>query len=226
MIDRMGFAKEYGCGRCLNCRINRAEEWSTRIMLELEDKTKLGDFVTLTFDAKKSCPLLSQALSKRVLQNYFKRLRKAGNRVKYFACGEYGEKHQRAHYHMIVIRPKEQEPNYQKHWNMGNVVVGNVTTASARYVTGYLTKSNTIPRGREKWPPFQLQSQGMGKAWATNPFNEVKNLKWAPRYIKEKGRYFPGSTKIPSRHFTPLENLKQRHRNALAQRNSQEKSHG
>ena len=52
----MGFALEYPCGRCINCRINRAEEWSVRLILELEDKTKQGDFITLTFDAKKVAP--------------------------------------------------------------------------------------------------------------------------------------------------------------------------
>jgi len=155
---RMGWAKEYPCGRCLGCRINRAEEWSTRICLELEDKTKKGDFITLTLN-NETCPLLPQALSKRLLQNYFKRLRKAGNKIKYFACGEYGESHGRAHYHAVIIRGEDQ-PNYEKHWHMngqplGQVHVGTVTRASARYTTGYLTKSNIIPPGKNRCPPIQ-----------------------------------------------------------------------
>jgi len=216
----MGFAQEFPCGRCLNCRINRAEEWSTRILLELEDKTKVGDFITLTIDDKKACPLLSQALSKRLLQTYWKRLRKAGNKVKYFACGEYGEKHGRAHYHAIVIRG-EDEPNYQKHWPWGNVVIGTVTRASARYTTGYLTKSTQIPKGKERWPPFQLQSQGMGEAWAKNQrLNNIEELSWIPRYLSEKARYKVPKTKIPTRIFTSQENLSQRHLNAMGKRNS------
>jgi len=182
-----------------------------------EDKNKKGDFITLTFDDQKSCPLLSLALSKRVLQNYFKRLRKAGNKIKYFACGEYGENHGRAHYHAIIIRG-EDEPNYQKHWNMGNVKTGTVTRASARYCTGYLTKSNAIPKGKEKWPPFQLQSQGIGLEWAKkNRHNITKELSWIPRYLAEKtGAKIPNSN-LPTKLFTSAETLSQRHRNAQAQ---------
>lgn len=218
----MGFALEFPCGRCLNCRINRAEEWSTRILLELEDRTQTGDFVTLTFDDKKSCPLLTQALSKRVLQLYFKRLRKAGNKLKYFACGEYGEKLGRAHYHAIIIRGEDQ-PNYEKHWPWGNVKIGTVTHASARYCTGYLTKSNTIPPGKNRWPPFQLQSQGMGKKWAQDLRNNIGELTWTPRYLvnQTRGHFSTPKTKIPSRLFTPGDNLKQRHLNALGKQNSQ-----
>jgi len=226
-LSKMGFAKEYPCGRCLNCRINRAEEWSTRILLELEDRTKVGDFVTLTFDDDKSCPLLSQALSKRVLQNYFKRLRKAGNKIKYFACGEYGEKHGRAHYHAVIIRG-EIEPNYEKHWKQGNVVIGNVTKTSARYCTGYLTKSNTIPPGKNQWPPFQLQSQGMGAEWAMkNKYELLKELPWTPRYLVSKANISPEQTsnstatkKIPTRNFSDNQELKQRRLNAEGQRSS------
>jgi len=221
-INVMGFAVEYPCGRCLNCRINRAEEWSTRIMLELEDKTKVGDFITLTFDDNKCCPLLPMALSKRVLQLYFKRLRKAGNKIKYFACGEYGEKHGRAHMHAIIIRGEDQ-PNYEKHWKWGNVKVGTVTRASARYTTGYLTKSNAIPKGKEKWPPFQLQSQGMGEAWAKDRRNNIEELSWTPRYLATKAHYSARRTKMPSRLFTPRDQLRQRHLNAMGQRNSQKR---
>ena len=149
-ITAMGFAKEYPCGRCLNCRINRAEEWQTRLTIELEDDRTQGDFLTLTLDDSKVCPLLPLALSKRILQNFFKRIRKGGWKIKYFACGEYGESHHRAHYHAIILRGEDQ-PNYEKYWQLGNVFVGTVTKSSARYVTGYLTKSNTIPPGKQNW---------------------------------------------------------------------------
>lgn len=222
-LNRMGRAVEYPCGRCLPCRANRAEEWATRIQLELEKKDLEGDFVTLTYDDKKTCPLLPLALTKRVIQLFFKRMRKSGLRLKYFACGEYGEKHRRAHYHAIILRTKGEQPNYEKHWPWGNVKVGTVTHASARYVTGYLTKSNTIPPGKNKWPPFQLQSQGMGANWAKENAYEIhKELSWIPRYLAEKARYkAPTTTK--GRFFTPIATLKQRHLNERARINSTEK---
>lgn len=192
--------------------------------MELENHELEGDFITLTFDDKKTCPLLPMALSKRVLQLYFKRLRKAGNRIRYFACGEYGEKHRRAHYHAIVIRRREDPPNYQKHWPWGNVYVGTVTSASARYVTGYLTKSNVIPEGKQRWPPFQLQSQGIGLEWAKqNRHDILKELSWVPKYFSSKVNISIPDERIRSRMGTPAEQLKQRRLNALARTATQEK---
>lgn len=220
-IDRMGFAKEYPCGRCLNCRINRAEEWTTRIKLELEDRRQQGDFLTLTFDDKRSTEQQQQLLTKRELQLFFKRLRKAGHKLKYFACGEYGEKHERAHYHAIVIRGDE-EPTYDKFWQFGDVFVGTVTSASARYVTGYLTKSNAIPPGKGTHPPFQLQSQGMGKEWAKKHRHDVKEqIQWQPRYIVEITRQPNPPTQTPTRHFTSQATLTQRLRNTQAKSSQQ-----
>lgn len=223
----MGFALERPCGRCLTCRINRADEWALRFQHELEDKTLEGDFITLTFDDKKCCPLLPIALSKRILQTYFKRLRKAGNRIKYFACGEYGGKIGRAHYHAIVIRPKEQQPNYEKHWKMGNVEVGTVTTASLRYVTGYLVKDTARElQGHEfRWPPFQLQSQGVGLKFAKQ-FRHSMNeeTRWTPKYYRTKvALHERPKTELPTRWFTTDKTLNQRRLNTEAQRNCQEK---
>ncbi|WNK15081.1 MAG: replication initiator protein [Microvirus sp.] len=215
--NKLGFAQEFNCGRCLSCRINRAEEWSERIMLELEDPKMKGDFLTLTYDDARSCPLLPLALAKRPAQLYFKRLRKAKNKIKYFACGEYGEKHGRAHIHAIILRGEDQ-PNYQKHWPWGDVHIGTVTKSSARYCTGYLTKSNIIPEGKERWPPYQLQSQGIGEKWAKDPKNNIGELEWIPRYLAIKARHKINPTKKPSRHFTPIMVLKQRHLNLVAQR--------
>lgn len=189
------FWQEFPCGRCLSCRINRAEEWSFRIRLELEDRRNDGDFLTMTFDDNKCTAEQRTFLDKREVQLFVKRLRKGGLQFRYFACGEYGEKHERAHYHMIIIRKAHSIPfgkeieHYQKYWPFGSVHVGTVTSASARYVTGYLTKSNAIPPGRESAPPFQLQSQGFGKDWVLKhpDWKTVakENNEWIPKYFRD-----------------------------------------
>jgi len=194
--------QQFPCGRCLNCRINRAEEWTFRLKMELEDKTKIGDFVTLTMDEKKSTEEEIQWLDKRILQRFFKRVRKSGCSIKYFACGEYGEKHGRAHYHAIVIRQKGNPPEYElqdfyeEKWGYGNVKIGSVTSASARYVTGYLVKGTKIPSDcpAEAFP-FQIQSQGIGKEWVLKhpTMHEVEreNNGWIPKYYRDKIKDLP-----------------------------------
>lgn len=50
-----------------------------------------------TLRVNTSCP----SIDKKDLQDYFKRLRKSGLEFHYFACGEYGDKFARSHYHCI-----------------------------------------------------------------------------------------------------------------------------
>lgn len=87
------------CGRCLGCRLDHAKMWSDRCMLELQDHDE-AYFVTLTYDDQHVTLSDENAatLVKSDLQNFFKRLRKDGQKIRYFACGEYGENTFRPHY--------------------------------------------------------------------------------------------------------------------------------
>lgn len=60
-------------------------------------------FVTLTY-SDEHIPEF-QSLKKADLQKFFKRLRKrlGDRKIRYFACGEYGEQSQRPHYHCIIF---------------------------------------------------------------------------------------------------------------------------
>lgn len=92
------------CGKCLACRINRRTEWSARMLHELENHDD-AIFITLTYDEEHVPD--NQSLRKADLVLFFKRLRKSlsleNRRVRYFACGEYGDQTQRPHYHAIVF---------------------------------------------------------------------------------------------------------------------------
>lgn len=96
------FLKEKGlevpCGKCINCRVSRSREWTIRLMNELQYyKTSL--FVTLTYDDE-HLPS-DNGLHISDLQKYFKRLRRdldySNRKIKYFACGEYGDQFGRPH---------------------------------------------------------------------------------------------------------------------------------
>lgn len=153
---------ERPCGKCIACRQTRSRDWAQRIKYELENKTKIGDFVTLTTDDTLATGSQGILLNKSELQNLFKRLRHH-HQIKYYACGEYGEKHGRAHYHALIIRSKDKPINYEKYWHQGAVHVGSVTDASIAYCTGYLLKANPIPPWvPREHKPFHIWSRGIG----------------------------------------------------------------
>ena len=109
------------CGNCIGCRLERSRQWATRCMFEasLHDE---NCFVTLTY----SPDYLPEGatLVKKDVQNFMKRLRKAGTngKFKYFLCGEYGENFNRPHYHICffnldfvdkeIISRKKDKPLY------------------------------------------------------------------------------------------------------------------
>lgn len=174
---------EVPCGNCLSCRLARSREWSVRILHEMTYHKK-SCFATLTYSDE--CLPLDNSLSKDVLQKFFKRLRKEVDKknvkLKYYACGEYGDAFGRPHYHAIIFGLGLQDrKTIADAWGFGFVKLGTVTYQSARYVANYIQKKYN---GRladqtygDKQIPFQLCSQGLGKSWALdNEENLRENL--------------------------------------------------
>ena len=93
------------CGSCISCRIAKRREWSLRLLHELSYHDD-AVFLTLTYDDAHVPPNMS--LRKRDLQLFMKRLRIKLDRlgiehcIKYFACGEYGTRTKRPHYHLLL----------------------------------------------------------------------------------------------------------------------------
>jgi len=138
-----------------------------RLIHEYSDWEKAG-FVTLTYAVN---PV---GLVPKDFQLFFKRLRRSvEGKIKYFACGEYGDKRNRPHYHAIVfgIGPNALDRELVRDsWGLGRTQVGSVTVESCNYVAGYIRKKFSGPLGKEVYgelePPFLRCSQGIGLAWA------------------------------------------------------------
>ena len=88
------------CGHCMPCRIQRAREWAQRIVYEMPYHEK-SCFITLTYDNEHFNPSLNPS----DLQGFWKRLRERfpDRKLKYLACGEYGDKGGRPHFHAILF---------------------------------------------------------------------------------------------------------------------------
>lgn len=156
------------CGRCMACRIAKSREWTARLLHEMESHN-VSSFVTLTY-AEDYLPV-SGDLVKAHLQGYFKRLRSAlskGRKIKYYACGEYGTKRGRPHYHAIIFGlGPDDKMLIEEAWPNGLVHIGTVTRYSAQYVAGYIMdkygSKNLV--GDHKVKPFLLCSKGIGRVW-------------------------------------------------------------
>ena len=133
---------EVPCGHCIACRIARTREWTIRLLHESEFWSDTS-FLTLTYNDD-FLPS-DGSLVPRDLTLFFKRLRKDlshdRRKIKYYACGEYGDTYGRPHYHAIVfgISPNDKKL-VEENWPYGFVRIGTVTYDSCRYVAGYVQK--------------------------------------------------------------------------------------
>jgi hypothetical protein len=165
------------CGKCIACRIAKAQEWSVRIWHEFSSVGS-GCFVTLTYN-EENCP---PALQKRDLQLFFKRLRRdlPGHKIKYFSCGEYGETTFRPHYHAIILGVNNSADNVrllEENWPHGFVKVSPVNISRINYVTKYIMKKIDAEKYENNFiqPPFQLQSKGLGLEFALKNKQQIKD---------------------------------------------------
>lgn len=145
---------EVPCGRCLGCRMSKAQDWQTRLQHEASQHNA-SSFLTLTYnDAELPA---DYGLCVRDLQLFMKRLRKWWDHpIRFFACGEYGDTGLRPHYHALVfglefgdLVPWRKTPTgyityrsaqLEKLWTQGHAEVGTVTSESAGYVARYCLK--------------------------------------------------------------------------------------
>lgn len=174
-----GIGIKIPCGRCSGCRLEHSRQWALRCMHEKRMHTDSA-FLTLTYD---NAHLPSGGtLVKRDLQLFMKRYRKyAGTGIRFFACGEYGEKTNRPHYHVLLLNSDfpdrrlassgemyslYKSATLSKLWDAGNSIIGNVTFDSCAYVARYCMKKITGKpaaahyNGRE--PEFIVMSRRPG----------------------------------------------------------------
>lgn len=143
------------CGKCLDCLNQKSIEWSYRIMDEVHCHAE-NCFITLTYE---NSPI---ELIRKDLTDFIKRLRKKLEpiKIRYFACGEYGSKYLRPHFHLIIfgwcphdlIKWKKDGDYWlyrsaflESVWTLGFSSVGQVTLYSAKYCAKYLQKFKKVP---------------------------------------------------------------------------------
>lgn len=152
-FDNLG-SVEIACMRCIGCRMQRAADWETRVMHEAAMYER-NSFVTLTY-ATGNLPA-NGSLDYRDFQLFMKRLRKAVPwQVRFYMCGEYGEKEQRPHYHACLFnldfddqipagKSKSGQIFYESKqltqlWGLGKCSVQPLVRETAGYCARYIMK--------------------------------------------------------------------------------------
>jgi hypothetical protein len=148
------------CSKCIGCRLNYARSWALRCELEAFAH-KDNCFITLTFSnemlQKRENP---HSVDVNDFQKFMKRFRKKYNKnIRFFHCGEYGEKTYRPHYHALIFghdfRIKTKTNTVEKYgkkyplynssdlcelWPFGHSTVGELNFDTASYTARYVTK--------------------------------------------------------------------------------------
>lgn len=134
------------CGRCVGCRASRARQWAIRCVHEASLHSQ-NAFVTLTYEDAHAVP----SLDYRDFQLFMKRFRKKVPGLRFYMCGEYGDRTFRAHFHALLFGwyPSDgvqcgkdivSSRELSSVWQKGFCSVGQVTPQSAGYVARYVMK--------------------------------------------------------------------------------------
>jgi len=143
------------CGQCIGCRLDYSQSWAIRCLHEASQHED-NSFITLTY----SEPNIPDggSLNKKHYQDFMKRLRKeiSPKTIRFYQCGEYGEKLTRPHYHALIFgynfpdkelwsfgqgkTPLYRSTQLERLWPLGFSTVGELTVASAAYCARYSMK--------------------------------------------------------------------------------------
>lgn len=180
--QRTGEIQPVPCGQCYNCKTRRMASWAWRLQYEYK-QSYFAKFITLTY-SDEHIPK-NGYLQKSDLQNFFKRYRKHLHRlpdpipIKYFACGEYGGRTGRPHYHAILFNADVDI--IEKAWNKGAVHYGDVNEATIMYTLKYMVKNKD--KSTDRPPEFQVMSKGLGTGYLkSQPNIDWHNADYLNRY--------------------------------------------
>lgn len=191
------------CGQCIGCRLERSRQWAVRCMHESQCHDE-NCFITLTYNDD-NLPFAA-SLQRRDFQLFMKRLiKKSGQPIRLYYCGEYGPTTRRPHYHACLFgwRPTDpllfsqgsdyklyESPLLTSVWGLGHATFGELTFDSAAYCARYITEKIT---GEPAQDHYTYIDDETGECFPISPeFNGMSRRPgigkpWHERYGTEVG---------------------------------------
>ena len=178
-----------GCGRCYECRKQKAQQWRVRLMEELK-VWKYAYFITLSFapeELEKLCEKYGlvecNAAAGKAIRNMLERYRKVHKHsLKHWFITELGHQGtERIHLHGLIFDNEQwNNERVQNLWKYGNTFTGDYCTEKTiNYVIKYMLK---IDKDHKDYKSEIFCSPGIGKSFVENKYN------------KACYKYIPGNT--------------------------------
>lgn len=182
-----------GCGKCIECKKQKAREWSVRLQEEVRHN-KNGKFVTLTFSNESIKELaqgielqgydLDNEIATKAVRRFLERWRKKYKKsVKHWLVTELGGNGtENIHLHGILYT-EESTKTIEKIWKYGFIWVGDknnggyVNEQTINYITKYVNKTD---QKHKEYNSKILCSPGIGK-------NYTERLDFQLNKYNEKG---------------------------------------
>lgn len=198
-VKSVGHSYNVPCGRCLACKKRKQNEWTFRMDAERRlNGWKHCFFVTLTYEDKYiTYADDTPVLWKDDLKAFIKRFRRyyPKEKISYFACGEYGDKFDRPHFHLVWYTNQNWSESKSailhawsesvpastplgsgvfsmdrtyttKRRSFGRITISAVNMRRIRYCAKYITKdSSKSSELLQEYPKFARMSKGLGKCW-------------------------------------------------------------
>ncbi len=172
--DNRVLAVPIGCGKCMECKKQKATEWMVRMQEEIRTKTN-GQFVTLTFSDESLVKLqaelrkykgyeLENKTATLAVRRFLERWRKKNKvSVRHWLVTELGQKEsERIHLHGVLWTEEDKEEIEQK-WKYGKIWIGKyVNSKTINYIVKYISK---IDAEHKEYRSIILASKGIGAGY-------------------------------------------------------------
>jgi len=193
-----------GCGKCMECRKQKANGWKIRLQEDLR-VNKNAMFITLTYNNKELVKLekevkelegydvdneVARISVRRFTENWRKEYKKT---IRHWLVTEIGGKNtERLHIHGIVWTDKKFE-DIKRKWKYGNVILGNgkgkhyVNDETVGYIVKYISK---VDAKHKEYMSKMFVSKGIGKEYIDredSKRNKYKKGKTKETYVTRSG---------------------------------------
>lgn len=164
-----------GCGRCIECRKQKAQEWKVRLNEELRENPH-AHFVTFTFEESKldelckelhteDADIVSTIAIRRFTERWRKKYKKA---PRHFLINELGHTGtERLHFHGIIWCENVPRETIEQIWQYGMIWIGEyVNVKTINYIVKYVTK---LDKDHNDFIQHIFASKGLGKGYMKRP---------------------------------------------------------
>lgn len=184
--DKRVLVVPIGCGKCMECKKQKAVEWQVRLHEEIRE-SKNGKFVTMTFTNESLVELqkelkmykgyeLENKTATLAVRRFLERWRKKTKKsVRHWLVTELGqEETERIHIHGIIWTDEEKEEIEEK-WKYGNVWIGEyVNNKTINYIVKYINK---VDEKHKEYKSKVLTSKGIGSGYMRRMDSENNKYK-------------------------------------------------